>query len=55
MLNSKKNAIESIDPFADFDTLEVKEVRLRPTAEEKKLRTNDEKASFISIIIIVTA
>lgn len=55
MLNIEKNETKIADPFADFDALEVKEVRLRPSAEEKKLRTNDEKASFISIVLIATA
>lgn len=55
MLNDRNGSVEIADPFADFDSLEMKEVRLRPTAEEKKLRTNDEKASFISIILLLTA
>jgi hypothetical protein len=39
------------DPFADFDNLNVKEVRLRPSEEETRLQTNYQKASIVSIII----
>jgi hypothetical protein len=42
-----------IGTFDDFDTLSVNEVRLKQLPQAEKLQVNDQKASIISIIILI--